>query len=147
MFFHTIVIAVFNRYYFITQLKRIRPKVFCKKGVLRNLGKLTGKHLCQSLFFKKVTGLATFLKMRLWHRCFPVIFVKFLRPPLFTEHLRWLLLSMSSLEATYMCIVYCVLYWFCSHFIKIICKHKKLGIKIRLWLKAKNMLPEKFYIF
>ena len=87
-------------------------EVFCEKGVPRNFTKFTGKHLFQSLFFNKVAGLrpATLLKMRLWHRCFPVIFVKFLRPPLFTEHLRWLLLSMPSLEATYMCIVYCVLY-------------------------------------
>ena len=29
-----------------------RPEVFCKKGVLRNLTKSTGKHLCQSLFLK-----------------------------------------------------------------------------------------------
>ena len=29
----------------------------CKKGVLRNFAKLTGKHLCQSLFFNKVAGL------------------------------------------------------------------------------------------
>ena len=27
------------------------------KGVLRNLAKFTGKHLCQSLFFDKVAGL------------------------------------------------------------------------------------------
>ena len=27
-----------------------RPQVFCNKGVLRNIAKLTGKHLCQSLF-------------------------------------------------------------------------------------------------
>ena len=26
------------------------PEVFCKKGVLKNFTKLTGKHLCQSLF-------------------------------------------------------------------------------------------------
>ena len=142
-------VFVFLRFLFWIRWRSSRTDVFCEKGVLRNFTKFTGKHLFQSLFFNKVAGLrpATLLKMWLWHRCFPVIFVKFLRPPLFTEHLRWLLLSMSSLEATYMCIVYCVLYWFCSHFIKIICKHKKLGIKIRLWLKAKNMLPEKFYIF
>ena len=30
--------------------------MFCKKGVLRNLTKFTGKHLCQSLFFNKVAG-------------------------------------------------------------------------------------------
>ena len=29
-----------------------------KKGVLRNFTKFTGKHLCQSLFFSKVTGLS-----------------------------------------------------------------------------------------
>ena len=33
------------------------PEVLCEKGVLRNFAKFTGKHLCQSLFFNKVTGL------------------------------------------------------------------------------------------
>ena len=33
------------------------PEVFCKKGVLRNFAKFTGKHLCQILFFNKVAGL------------------------------------------------------------------------------------------
>ena len=31
------------------------------KGVLRNFAKFTGKHLCHSLFFKKVPGLGLFL--------------------------------------------------------------------------------------
>ena len=31
---------------------------------------------------------ATLLQKRLWHRCFPVNFAKFLRTPFFTEHLR-----------------------------------------------------------
>ena len=48
-----------------------RPEVFCKKSVLRNLAKFTGKRLCQSLFFNKVADLR--------HRCFPVNFTKFLR--------------------------------------------------------------------
>ena len=30
-----------------------RPEVSCKKGVLRNFAKFTGKHLCQSPFFNK----------------------------------------------------------------------------------------------
>ena len=34
-----------------------RPKVFCKKVVLRNFVKSTGKHLSQSLFLDKVAGL------------------------------------------------------------------------------------------
>ena len=54
-----------------------------RKGVLRNFTKFTVKHLCQSLFFNKVP----FLKKRLWHRCFPVNCVKFLRTPFCTEHL------------------------------------------------------------
>ena len=71
-----------------------RPEVFCKKSVLRNFTKFTGKRLCQSLFFDKVAGLrlATLLKERLWHSCLPVSFVKLLRIPFFTEHLWWLLL-------------------------------------------------------
>ena len=40
-----------------------------KKGVLTNFSKFTGKHLCKSLFFK-----------RLYYRFFPVSFPKFVRP-------------------------------------------------------------------
>ena len=32
-----------------------RSEVFCKKGVLRNFAKLTGKQLCQSVLIKKET--------------------------------------------------------------------------------------------
>ena len=73
------------------------PEVFCKKDVLKNLTEFTGKHLCQSLFFNKVAGLklATLLKKRLWQRYFPVNFVKFLRKPISTENLWWLLLSLK----------------------------------------------------
>ena len=62
-----------------------RPEVFCKKGVLENLIKITGKHLCQSLFFNKVAGLRP-----------PVNFVKLLRTPFCIEHLRWLLLLLVN---------------------------------------------------
>ena len=44
------------------------------KGVLRNVTKFTGKHLCQNLFFNKEE---TLLKKRLWHRCFSVNFAYF----------------------------------------------------------------------
>ena len=64
-----------------------RPEVFCKKGVVRNFTKFIGKHLCQSL------TPATLLKKRLWHRCFPVNFIKFLRTSICIEQLRWLLLE------------------------------------------------------
>ena len=39
-------------------LQKQPPEVFCKKHVLRNSVKLTGKHLCQSFFFNKVAGLS-----------------------------------------------------------------------------------------
>ena len=63
----------------ISSLRSSRPEVFCKKGVLRKLAKFLGKHLCQSLFFNKVTGL-------------PVNSVKFLRTSFFIEPFWWPLL-------------------------------------------------------
>ena len=80
-------------------LRSSRPEVFCKKGGLRNFTKFTGKHLCQSLSFNKVAdtnltflfwqfnhtlGLIKREQKRLWYRCFPVNFVKFLRRPFLT---------------------------------------------------------------
>ena len=76
-----------------------RPEVFCKKHVVRNFVKFTGNararvsfliNLQSSglLFYYAVLKPATLLKQRLWHRCFPVNFAKFLRTFFFTEHLR-----------------------------------------------------------
>ena len=79
----------FSFYPFLTNLyKEACLEVFCKKSVLKNFAKFTGKHLCQSLFLNKVAGLgpATLFKKRLWHRCFPVNFMKFLRTPFSIEH-------------------------------------------------------------
>ena len=67
-----------------------RSEVFRKKGVLRSFTKFTGRYLRP----------ATLLKKRLWHRCFPVNFAKFLRTPFFTEHLRCLLLPILK----YICV-------------------------------------------
>ena len=39
---------------------------------------------------------ATLLKKKLWYRCFPVNFAKFLRTPFLTEHLRCLLLPVAK---------------------------------------------------
>ena len=73
------------------------PEVSVRKGLLRNFTKFTGKHLYQSLFCSLLIRpkvwlncqkrnvkfvSATLLKERLWHRCFPVNFVKFLRTPI-----------------------------------------------------------------
>ena len=73
------------------------PEVLCKKSVFGNFTKFTGKHLGQSLFFNKVAGLrpTTLLKKRLWHRCFPVNFVKFLSTPFLQNTSRRLLLCIK----------------------------------------------------
>ena len=56
------------------------PELLYEKDVLINFKKFTGKHFCQSLFFKIGVGLRhVALLKRLWHRCFHVNFVKFLR--------------------------------------------------------------------
>ena len=39
---------------------------------------------------------ATLLKTRLWQRCFPVNFMKYLRTPISLEHLNWLLLKVLT---------------------------------------------------
>ena len=77
-----------------THCRSSRREVFCKKGALRNLAKFTGKHLRQSLS-------ATLLKRRLWCRCFPMNFTKFLRTPFLIEHLRWLLLKLEFLKIVF----------------------------------------------
>ena len=42
-------------------------------------------------------GACNIIKTRLWYRCFPMNFVKFLINTFFKEHLRWLLLTISFL--------------------------------------------------
>ena len=46
--------------------------------------------------FRTKSRSTTLLKKRLWHRCFSVNFATFLRTPLLTEHLRWLLLEKQN---------------------------------------------------
>ena len=70
-----------------------RLEVFCKKGVLKNFSKFTGKNSCQSLFFNKVTK--TLLKTRIWHWCFLVNFTKFFRTAFLQTTSRRLLLSFN----------------------------------------------------
>ena len=61
----------------LSMFKRNHPDMFFKKGVPKNLAKLTGKHLCWSHFLKT----ANLLKKRLYYSCFPVYLLKF------SEHL------------------------------------------------------------
>ena len=62
--------------------QNLKKRCSMKKGVPKNFPKFTEKHLCQSLHFNKAVGLRTStLKRRLWHRCFPLNFAKFLSTP------------------------------------------------------------------
>ena len=66
-----------------------------EKGVLKNFAKLTGKHLCQSLFFNEVADLgpATLLKNILLHSARVLLvlsceFFEIFKSTLFKGHLR-----------------------------------------------------------
>ena len=75
------------------------PEKFSKKkGAFRNFEKFIGKH--------SGTGLlpATLLKKRLWHRCFPVNFAKFLRTHFLQKTFR-LLKFISQFVKMYITIV------------------------------------------
>ena len=73
-----------------------------ERGVLTNFSKSTGKHLFQSPFLNKIAGLrsAFLLKKRLWPRCFPVNFAKFLRTPFAQNTSGRLLLWTTSSETS-----------------------------------------------
>ena len=66
--------------------------VLSKKVFLKIFAKFTGKHLCENTCRRP----ATLLKKRLWRRCFPVNFAKFLRTLFYIEQLRWLLLLFET---------------------------------------------------
>ena len=82
----------------VKKIQRVRSshrKCSRKNCVLKNLAKFTTKHLCESLFFNKVTGLrlAILLRKRLWHRSFPVKFAKSLGTIILINICEWLLLE------------------------------------------------------
>ena len=62
-------------------LKKQRPEVFCRNRFSYKFRKIHRKTPVPESLFNKVAVLrpATLLKKRLWYRCFPVNFVKFLR--------------------------------------------------------------------
>ena len=59
------------------------------KKVFLEISQNLQERTCARLFFNKVAGLrsAILLKKSLWHRCFPVNFVKFIGTPFLIEHL------------------------------------------------------------
>ena len=69
-----------------------------EKGVLKILAKFKGKHLYQGFFFNKVRP-PTLFKNRLWHRCFPVNFAKFLRHLFLQNNYGWLRIFLPIIGA------------------------------------------------
>ena len=83
-----------------TESRGSHLEVFCKKVVLKNFEKFTGKHLCQSIFSNYAAGVrpATLFKKRLWHWCFSVSFAKFLyRKPLVATSVSYYYLTIPLL--------------------------------------------------
>ena len=54
------------------------------------------ENTCTRASFLVMLQACNFIKKSLWHRCFPLNFVKFLRTSFFTEHLWWLLLKTAK---------------------------------------------------
>ena len=90
-----------------------------------------------SFFLRPVT----WLKKRLWHRCFPRNFAKFLRTLSPTEHLRWLLLFLTMPKK------YCM--WMNSNFTgnQSWNKSKHFHLFLILMLKKSGFFNVKFILF
>ena len=84
--------------------KAVVRRCFVKKLFLEISQNLQGNTCAGVSFLIKLQAFATLLKKRLWHRRFPVNFVKFLRTHFLTKHLWWLLLNKTSFE-------YCLIYF------------------------------------
>ena len=62
--------------------------MFCKKGLLRNFAKFTGKHLRQRYFFHKIADARNFIKNETLIQVSSCEFCGFSKNTFFTEHLR-----------------------------------------------------------
>ena len=74
--------------FFVFSFKSSRPEVFCEKLFLE-ISQNSQENICARVSF---LIRVTFLKQILWHRYFPVSFLKFIRTPFLIEHLEWLFL-------------------------------------------------------
>ena len=78
----------------ITTVEAVNWRCSVKK-VFLEISQHSQKNTCARVLFliKLQTEACNFIKKRLWPRCFPVKFLKFLRTTFLTEHFWWLLLS------------------------------------------------------
>ena len=77
-----------------------------RKCILRNFGKFTGKHLCQSFYFNKVAGLTcNFIKIETLAQVFSCEFSKIFKNNFFTEYF-WATASITHTQDEYILIVF-----------------------------------------
>ena len=91
--YQQILLLLRSHYQVICTFRSNHRRCSVRKGNLRNFTKFTGKRLCHRP--------ASLLKKRLWHKCFPVNFAKFLNTPFLTKHLWWLFLAFQSESTLY----------------------------------------------
>ena len=92
---------------FVVEAKEAVVQKCSVKKVFLEISEHSQENTCARVsFFNKIAGLkpATLLKKRLWHRCFPMNAVKFLRTPFHIEHLWWLLLKRSYICYHIICV-------------------------------------------
>ena len=99
-------------------LRSSRPKMFCKKGALKNFGKITRKHRCESLFFNMLEGwmgnYLCFIKLGTYQTA--LSWTQFLCVKLNAElTLKQFYSWVCTGNATKRCLA---LYFFCSNFIR-----------------------------
>ena len=84
-------------------ISEINKNSDAKKASFKGFPELSEMSGNQGVYIKYVGGgvadlrPANLLKKRLWHRCSPVNFVKFLRTPFFMKHIWWLRLKMDQM--------------------------------------------------
>ena len=123
--------------------------MFCKKGILRNFAKFTGKHLCRSLFLIKLeASTCNLIKKETLAQVFFVNFAKFLRT-LFLQNTSGRLLLKNGAFAViidkisslfYFYFVYLVLTWSISLLAKYLCLILEKYLKI-LYIRAVSKFP------
>ena len=100
-------------------------EVFYKKGVHTNFAIFTGRHLCWSLFLKKL-HFWNFIKTRLQHKCSSVNLVKFLGTPILKNTCKRLLLNIQIIKISWT--VYTIVgdwKWLAAwHFCEVFLSHK-----------------------
>ena len=84
--FSVILLSRVGPFYLFNIFRSSHWRCSVRKGVLRNFAKFTENTCARVSFLIKLR--AALLKKRLWHRCFPVNFAKFLRTP-FSQNTSW----------------------------------------------------------